>query len=69
MSPLSIEDEPGTVGHSTPSCWYRQQGNVLDLLGLSDSLPRTAYREEKFVLPEEENYGRPLINLGLLHSR
>jgi hypothetical protein len=69
MSPISIEDQPCKVGHSTPSCRYRLQGNVLDLLGLSDCLPRTAYRAEKFVLPEEENYGRPLINLGLLHDR
>jgi hypothetical protein len=69
MSPISIEDQPGTIGHSTPGCRYRLQGNVLDLLGLSDCLLRKVYRAKKFVLPEEENYGRPLINLGLLHSR
>jgi hypothetical protein len=69
MSPISIEDQPETVDHSTPGCQYRQQANVLDLLGLSDCMPRTACRAEKFVLPEEENYGRPLINLGLLGKR
>jgi hypothetical protein len=69
MSPISIEDQPGKVRDSAPNCRYRQQGNVLDLLGLSDFLTRTAYREEKFVLPEEENYGPPLVNLGLLRGR
>lgn len=69
MGAISIEDQRETVGLSTPVCQFRQQSNVLDLLGLSDSLPRTACRAEKFVLPEEENYGRPSINLVLLGKR
>jgi hypothetical protein len=32
-------------------------------------MPRTACRAEKSVLLEEENYGRPLINLALLDNR
>jgi hypothetical protein len=69
MSAISIEDQPETAGHSTPGYQYRQQANVLDLLGLSDCMLRTACRAEKSALPEEENYGRPLINLRLLEDR
>ena len=69
MSPRSIENQPETVGHSTCGRQYRQPSNILDLLGLSDCMPRTACRAEKSFLLEEENYGRPLINLALLDSR
>ena len=69
MSPKSIEDQSETVGDSCCGYQYRQPSNILDLLGLSDCMPQTACRAEEFVLPEEENYGRPLINLGLLSKR
>jgi hypothetical protein len=69
MSPKSIEDQSETVGDSCCGYQYRQPSNILDLLGLSDCMPRTACRAEKSFLLEEENYGRPLINLALLDSR
>jgi hypothetical protein len=69
MSPKSIEDQPEIVGDSSCGCQYRQPSNILDLLGLSDCMLRTACRAEKSVLLEEENYGRPLINLALLDNR
>lgn len=67
MNPISIEDQPETVDHSTPSWQYGQQSNVLDLLGVST--PPTARRAKKNIPPEEENYSHPLIDLRLLRKR
>jgi hypothetical protein len=69
MSPISIEDQPDSVGQSAPGCQYRQRFNLLDLLGFGDCMPRTACRVEKAVPPEEENYRGLLIDLELLGKR
>lgn len=69
MSPIIIEDQPETVGSSAPGCQDRQRFNLLDLLGLSDYMPRTSARVEKGVPPEEENYRSLLIDLELLGKR
>jgi len=69
MSVTPIEQQPETIALAAVRFDYPQRFNLLDMLGLTDSLPAANHRPGTFGPPDSDSSSQPVVDWELIGKR